>query len=152
LSRPSWDEYFLNIARVIASRSVCLRHQIGAVIVREKQLLTTGYNGPPRGLKHCDERGGCKREKECIPSGTRLDEDYALHAEMNAILQAALHGVSTEGATLYCTHQPCSLCAKMIINAGIVRVVIGEGYPNSFAIELLQEAAIPIVSPPRTAT
>lgn len=150
MNRPSWDEYFLAIAREVTKRSVCLRHQIGAVIVRNKRILTTGYNGPPSGIMHCEARGGCKRARENIPSGTRLDEDYALHAEMNAIVQAALHGVSTEGATLYCTHEPCSLCAKAIINAGIRRVVSSEFYANNaFASKLLCEAgiAVEIVSP-----
>ena len=140
--RPTWDQYFLRIAGEVASRSVCLRHQIGAVIVRNKRILTAGYNGPPTGLKHCEVRGGCLRDRRKIPSGTRLDEDYALHAEANALLQAALHGVSTDGATMYCTHGPCSLCAKLMINAGIKRVVSAKPYPNDFAAELLCEAGV----------
>lgn len=140
--RPSWDEYFLGIALKVAERSVCLRKQVGAVLVRDKHILTTGYNGPPAGMKHCEERGGCLRDQRNIPSGTRLNEDYALHAEANAILQAALHGVSTKDATLYCTHNPCSLCAKLMINAGITRVVSVTQYPHAFASELLEEAGV----------
>ncbi|NLG27233.1 MAG: cytidine deaminase [Chloroflexi bacterium] len=139
--RPSWDEYFVEIARQVASRSTCLRRQIGAVIVRDKRILCTGYNGPPRGLPHCDETG-CLRQQLGIPSGQRLDICRALHAEQNAIVQAALHGVSIEGATIYVTHQPCYTCAKMIINAGITRIVCASSYPDALAREMLKEAGI----------
>jgi len=139
--RPSWDEYFMGIARLVSTRSTCLRRQVGAVIVRDRRILTTGYNGPPRGIAHCDVVG-CLREQMGVPSGQRLDICRALHAEQNAIIQAALHGVSTEGAMIYVTHQPCFTCAKMIINAGIVRVVYGEGYPDELARQVLEEARV----------
>ena len=139
--RPSGDEYFMGIARLVSTRSTCLRRQVGAVIVRDRRILTTGYNGPPKGIAHCDVVG-CLREQMGIPSGQRLDICRALHAEQNAIIQAALHGVSTEGAMIYVTHQPCFTCAKMIINAGIVRVVYGEGYPDELARQVLEEAGV----------
>ena len=139
--RPSWDEYFMGIARLVSTRSTCLRRQVGAVIVRDRRILTTGYNGPPRGIAHCDVVG-CLREQMGVPSGQRLDICRALHAEQNAIIQAALHGVSTEGAMIYVTHQPCFTCAKMIINAGIVRVVYGDGYPDELARQVLEEARV----------
>jgi len=139
--RPSWDQYFAEIARQVATRSTCLRRRVGAVIVHDKRILTTGYNGAPRGLPHCDETG-CLREQLGIPSGQRQEICRALHAEQNAIIQAALHGVSVEGGTIYITHQPCVTCAKMIINAGIVRVVCAESYPDDFSLGMLQEAGV----------
>lgn len=139
--RPSWDEYFVEIARQVATRSTCLRRHVGAVIVRDKRILSTGYNGAPRGLAHCDVVG-CLREKMGIPSGQRQEICRGLHAEQNAIIQAALHGVSIEGGTIYVTHQPCITCAKMIINAGIVRVVCANGYPDELARQMLEEAHI----------
>ena len=142
-TRPAWDEYFLEIARQVASRSTCLRRQVGSVVVKDKQILCTGYNGAPRGLEHC-EVTGCLREQLGIPSGERLDICRGLHAEQNAIIQAALHGVSTEGATIYVTHQPCFTCAKMIINAGIVRVVCTTAYPDELARNMLAEARVPL--------
>ena len=142
--RPDWDEYFMQIAEVVAKRSTCLRRQIGAVIVKDKRILSTGYNGPPSGLAHCLELG-CMREELGVPSGTRHELCRALHSEQNAIVQAALYGVATTGAMLYCTHQPCSLCAKMLINAGIGRVVFEGDYPDDFALEMLQVAKIDIV-------
>ncbi|HDY69311.1 MAG TPA: cytidine deaminase [Actinobacteria bacterium] len=141
MSRPSWEEYFFQIASQVATRSTCLRRQVGAVLVKEKRILSTGYNGAPRDISHCIEVG-CLREKLGIPSGERHELCRALHAEQNAIVQAALHGVKIEGSTLYCTHQPCSLCAKMIINAGIVEVYFDEGYPDELASDLLGEAGI----------
>ena len=142
--RPDWDDYFLEIARVVAKRSTCLRRKIGAVIVRDRRILTTGYNGAPSGLAHCSESGGIRDELK-IPSGTRHEVCRALHSEMNAIIQAAQHGVSTKGATLYCTNQPCSVCSRMVINAGIVRVVFTGAYPDEFAVSLLKEAGIELV-------
>ena len=139
--RPSWDEYFFQIALTVATRSTCMRRQVGAVIVKDKQILSTGYNGAPRGIVHCTEVG-CLREELGIPSGERHELCRALHAEQNAIAQAALHGVKIEGATLYCTHQPCSLCAKMIINTGIVEVYFNEGYPDDLAAGFFAEAGI----------
>lgn len=138
-SRPSWDEYFFQIALQVATRSTCLRRQVGAVLVKEKRILSTGYNGAPSGISHCADVG-CLREQLGVPSGERHELCRALHAEQNAIVQAAFHGIKVEGATLYCTHQPCSLCAKMIINAGIVEVYYSEGYPDELAATFFQEA------------
>ena len=115
---------------------------IGAVIVKDKRIMTTGYNGAPAGLKTCRERGECMRRRLNIPSGTRAELCYAIHAEQNAIIQAAKLGISIDGATLYCTHQPCSVCAKMIINAGIRRVIYQEGYPDPFSLEIFAEAGV----------
>lgn len=137
--RPSWDEYFMQMAELVATRSTCLRRQVGAVIVRDKHIIATGYNGAPRGLKHCAEVG-CLRERLGVPSGERTELCRAIHAEQNAIIQAATLGQSIEGASIYVTHQPCSLCAKMIINAGIDKIVVKEGYPDQLAVELLEEA------------
>lgn len=142
--RPDWDEYFLEIAHVVAKRSTCVRRQVGAVIVRDRRILTTGYNGAPSGLSHCLDVG-CVRNQLGIKSGTRAEVCRALHAEMNAVIQAAQHGVSTKGATLYCTTQPCSVCSRMIINAGIVRVVYSGDYPDEFAASMLAEANIEVV-------
>lgn len=142
--RPDWDEYFLEIAQVVAKRSTCLRRQIGAVIVRDRRILTTGYNGAPSGLPHCLDIG-CLRDELGIPSGTRHEVCRALHSEMNAVIQAAQHGVSTKGATLYCTNQPCSMCARMLINAGIVRLVYTGEYPDEFAMSLFREAGVEVV-------
>jgi len=139
--RPDWDDYFMEIAHVVAKRSTCLRRQIGAVIVKDKRILTTGYNGAPGGLPHCLELG-CLRDELGIESGTRQEICRALHAEQNAIIQAALYGVSTKEATLYCTHQPCSLCAKALINAGIRRIVFEGDYPDQFALDMLKLAEV----------
>ena len=141
--RPSWDDYFLKVAKLISSRSTCLRRQVGAVIVIEKRILATGYNGAPQGLPHCAEVG-CRREKEGVPRGERQELCRGLHAEQNAIIQAALYGISIRGAFLYSTHKPCSICARMIINSGIKRIVIANGYPDKMARELLCEAGIQI--------
>jgi dCMP deaminase len=139
--RPSWDEYFVEIATQVATRSTCLRRSVGAVVVRDKRILSTGYNGAPRGLAHCEETG-CIRQRLGIPSGQRQEVCRGLHAEQNAIIQAALHGVSIEGATIYVTHQPCITCAKMIINAGIGRVVSRSAYPDPLARQMLEEAGV----------
>ena len=139
--RPSWDEYFIQITRQVATRSTCTRRQVGAVIVREKRILSTGYNGAPSGFPHCGETG-CLRETLHIPSGERQEVCRGLHAEQNAIIQAALHGISVAGADIYTTHQPCITCAKMIINAGIRRVVSLELYPDQLAREFLEQAGI----------
>ena len=141
--RPGWDEYFLAIARQVATRSTCLRRRVGAVLVRDKRILATGYNGAPRGLPHCDATG-CPRRRLGIPSGQRHEICRALHAEMNALLQAAAHGVGVADSWLYCTTQPCILCAKMLINAGVVRIVHAEGYPDEFARAMLEEAGVSI--------
>ena len=142
LQRPNWDEYFLEMAQVAAKRSTCLRRQVGAVLVKDRRLLATGYNGAPRKLKHCGEIG-CLREAMGIPSGERHELCRGLHAEQNAIIQAAVHGVAIEGATLYCTHHPCSACTKMLINAGILRIVYLDGYPDELSAALLTEAQVP---------
>ncbi|MBI5118417.1 cytidine/deoxycytidylate deaminase family protein [Candidatus Poribacteria bacterium] len=144
MTRPTWDEYFLEIARLVSSRSTCLRRAVGAVFVREKRVLSTGYNGAPSGLKHCEEVG-CIRERERIPSGERHELCRGIHAEQNAILQAAQFGISLRGSILYCTNQPCVLCAKMLINAGVERIVVLGGYPDRLSREMLEEAAIQIV-------
>jgi dCMP deaminase len=142
--RPPWDEYFLNICELVSTRSTCMRRRVGAVVVKNKQILATGYNGAPTGIEHCD-KVGCLREKLGVPSGQRHELCRALHAEQNAFLQAARHGVSLDGATLYITTQPCSICAKMIINAGIKKIVIKGSYPDDFALELIREAGIETV-------
>jgi len=141
--RPSIDTYFLEIASVVATRSTCERHNVGSVIVKDKRILATGYNGAPSGMEHCHDIR-CIRNLENIPSGTRHEKCRAVHAEQNAIIQAAIHGVSIAGGTLYCTHQPCILCAKMIINAEIERVVFKERYPDTEAIEFFKEAGVAI--------
>ena len=145
IKRPSWDEYFMGMAKLTAERSTCLRRQVGAVIVKDKHIIATGYNGAPRGLTHCDERGGCLRQELGVPSGQRHELCRALHAEQNAIIQAATLGQSIEGATIYITHQPCAICSTMIINAGIKRVVVNEGYPDELALEFLEEAGLKII-------
>ena len=141
IKRPTWDEYFLSIAKLVATRSTCLRRQVGAVVVKNKQVLATGYNGAPKGITHCDQ-AGCLREEFNVPSGQRHELCRALHAEQNAFLQAACHGVSLERSTLYITTQPCSICAKMIINVGIKKVVMAGDYPDEFALKFLREAGI----------
>lgn len=120
--RPDWDDYFMEIAYVVAKRSTCLRRQIGALLVKDRHILATGYNGAPRGLAHCGEVG-CLREQLGVPSGERHELCRGLHAEQNTIIQAAVQGICVAGSTLYCTASPCSLCAKMLINAGVERVV-----------------------------
>jgi len=141
--RPSVDDYFINIAKVVATRATCLRHDVGSVIVRDKRILATGYNGAPRGTEHCLEIG-CIRIKENIPSGKNHEKCRAVHAEQNAIIQAAIHGVGIAGATLYCTHQPCVLCAKMLINSGVERVVFEHSYPDTDALNILKEAGVKV--------
>ena len=141
--RPSWDEYFLEMANLVAKRSTCLRRSVGAVLVKEKRILATGYNGAPSGLKHCFEIG-CMRQKLKVPSGERHELCRALHAEQNALIQSSLYGISVKGSTLYSTTQPCVICAKMLINAGIIEIVIAEGYPDKMAMDFLKEAKIKI--------
>jgi len=139
--RPDLDEYFMEIAQVVSKRSTCLRRKVGAVVVKDKRILTTGYNGAPSGLPHCLDVG-CLREQLNVPSGERQELCRGVHAEQNAIVQAALHGICLAGGTLYTTHQPCITCAKIIINAGIKRVVYGKEYPDKRGLELLREAGI----------
>ena len=133
----------MEITHVVASRSTCLRRKVGALIIKEKRILATGYNGAPKGLAHCQEVG-CIREANNIPSGERHELCRALHAEQNAILQAALYGVSIQGATIYCTTHPCIMCAKMIINAGMQEVVISKTYPDTLSAALLEEAGVKV--------
>ncbi|MBD3367028.1 MAG: cytidine deaminase [Candidatus Eisenbacteria bacterium] len=139
--RPSWDEYFMDIARLVAGRSTCLRRQVGAIIVKDRRVLASGYNGAPSGLPHCDETG-CVRERHKVPSGERHELCRGIHAEQNAIIQSANYGTGIDGATIYSTYHPCSVCAKMIINAGIVRVVTDDTYPDDLAVELLRDAGV----------
>lgn len=142
-ARPSWGEYFMDITHLVAKRSTCLRRQVGAVLVKDKKILATGYNGAPSRLDHCLEIG-CLRQKQGIPSGERHELCRGLHAEQNAIIQAAYHGVEIRGATLYSTNHPCIICSKMIINAGIEEVIYQEGYADDLARAMLKESAIKI--------
>ena len=139
-----WDARFMELADTISGWASCYKadRKIGAVIVKNKRIVTTGYNGAPAGIKTCVERGECLRQKLGIASGTRAELCYAVHAEQNAIIQAARLGSSIDGATLYCTHQPCVLCAKMIVNSGITRVVYQEGYPDEFSLQMLKEGGV----------
>ena len=141
--RPSWDEYFMRIAMLAATRSTCLRRQVGAVIVKNKKVLATGYNGSPSGLKHCLDIG-CLREELGIPSGQRHELCRAIHAEQNAIIQAATSGVSIEGGILYTTTFPCILCAKMLINTGVRKIYVAEGYPDDLSRGMLGEAGVEV--------
>ena len=146
MSFDKWDRRFMEMAHIISGWTSCFApgRAIGAVIVRDKRIMTTGYNGAPAGMKTCRERGYCLRRRLNIPSGTRAEVCYAIHAEQNAIIQAAKLGVCIEGATLYCTHQPCSVCAKMIVNAGIRRVVYEQGYPDDFTHEIFGETGVQV--------
>lgn len=147
-TRPSWDEYFMKIAQEVAKRSTCLRRHVGAVLVMDKRILATGYNGVPTGIEHCSERG-CIREQQNVPSGQRHELCRGLHGEMNVLLQAARYGIKIDGATLYSTTYPCSMCAKMAINAGITQIVCSSDYPDELSKEILSEAGVPIrVIPP----
>jgi dCMP deaminase len=141
MPRPSWDEYFMAIAEQVAGRSTCLRRATGAVLVKDKRILATGYNGVPQGLAHC-EVVGCIREQRKIPSGSHHELCRGIHAEQNAVIQAAKHGIAMDGATAYCTHQPCVLCAKILLNAGVVDIVYRDPYPDPLSEELLAEAGV----------
>lgn len=140
-TRPSWDDYFIKIAALVSERSTCLRHHVGAVVVRDKQILATGYNGAIRGVSDCLTKN-CLRNELKIPSGTRHEICRAVHAEQNAIAQAAKCGISIQNATLYCTHSPCIICAKIIANSGISRICAYHIYPDDSYIELFKEAGI----------
>ena len=144
MPRPTWDEYFMEITHLVARRSTCLRRQVGAVLVKDKNILATGYNGAPSGIAHCLDVG-CLREKLGIPSGERHELCRGLHAEQNAIIQAAKRGTNIDGATLYCTTMPCIICSKMIINAGIRQIVYEGGYADSLAAEMIAESGVVIV-------
>jgi dCMP deaminase len=142
--RPSWEDYFTQIAEVVATRSSCLRRHVGAVLVKNRQILATGYNGVPRGIAHCDERG-CLRDQLGIPSGERYELCRGLHAEQNAIIQAAYHGAAVNGAEVYTTLQPCVTCAKTLINAGIVAVYFRGVFPDALSMEIFEEAGTRLV-------
>jgi dCMP deaminase len=141
---PTWDEYFISIAALASIRTKCIRRKVGAVFVRNKQILTTGYNGPPKGISHCNEVG-CLREKMNTPSGERQEFCQGLHAEQNGIIQAAQHGVSLIDSDIYCTNQPCSICAKMLINVGVKRIIYAQPYNDPLAKRLLEESKIEII-------
>ena len=145
-SSGKWDKRFMELTETVAGWSSCYQknRHVGAIIVKDKHVLATGYNGAPAGVKSCEERGECLRRKLDIQSGTRQEICYAVHAEQNAIVQAAKFGINLNGATLYCTHQPCVICAKMIINAGISRVVYKDGYPDEFSLQLFNEANVKV--------
>jgi len=143
-NRPSWETYFMDIAILVAKRSTCLRRSVGAVIVKDRQVLSTGYNGAPSGIRHCSVTG-CLREKLAVPSGERHELCRGIHAEQNAIIQAAFHGVTIKDAWLFCTNQPCSICAKMIINAGLKKVYYHSGYADDMSIEMFEEAGVEII-------
>lgn len=142
--RPSWQEYFMSITELVAQRATCTRRYVGAILVKDKRIISTGYNGAPSGISHCLDVG-CLREQQGIPSGERHELCRGLHAEQNAIIQAALHGISVKGATLYCSNMPCAICSKMLINAGITEVFYREGYADTLASALMEEAGIPLV-------
>jgi dCMP deaminase len=143
-NRPSWEDYFMDIAVLVSKRSTCIRRSVGAVIIKDKRILSTGYNGAPSGISHCLDVG-CLRETMDIPSGERHELCRGIHAEQNAIIQAALYGVSIKDATVFCTNLPCSICAKMIINAGIKKIVYLYGYADSMSRDMLEEADIKVV-------
>ncbi len=143
IMRPSWSEYFMAITHMVAKRSTCLRRSVGAILVKDKRILATGYNGAPAGLRHCAEVG-CLRENTSIPSGTRHELCRGLHAEQNVIIQAAYHGIPINGAVLYCTNKPCVICSKMIINAGIKKIYYDEGYDDALSDQMFIEANLEI--------
>lgn len=147
MARPSWNTYFMNIAQMVSMRSTCLRRRVGAVLVKDKRILSTGYNGAPAGLKHCEETG-CLRQNAAVPSGERHELCRGLHAEQNAIIQAAYHGIPIAGSSLYCTNKPCVICSKMLINAGVTRIFYEIGYEDRLADEMLAEAAIEVIRLP----
>lgn len=143
IKRPSWDKYFMDMAFLVQQRSTCLRRSVGAVAVKDKKILTTGYNGAPSGVEHCLGKG-CKRQQLNVPSGEKAELCRGVHAEQNCIIQAAYHGVSLKGATLYVTNQPCSICAKMVINTGFKRIVYCNPYDDKLAFEILEKSKMKI--------
>ena len=142
MSRMPWPLYFMQITRLVAQRATCLRRKVGAIAVKDKRILSTGYNGAPAGVTDCLEKG-CLRQELGIPSGQRHEVCSGLHAEQNTIIQAAIHGISLKGSAIYCTHQPCFICTKMLINCGITAVYFAEPYPDSMGEAMLREAGIP---------
>jgi dCMP deaminase len=147
MNRPTWDEYFMAIAREVSRRSTCLRRQVGAILVVDRRILATGYNGAPSGVPHCAETG-CLRERLAVPSGERHELCRGLHAEQNAIIQGALYGVGLQGSVLYCTTQPCVICAKMLINAGVERVVYQGEYADELSLEMFEQAGVELIRVP----
>jgi dCMP deaminase len=141
--RPSYDHYFMEMAHVVSKRSTCLRRKVGAILVKDKHILSTGYNGAPKGLSHCSDLG-CLREDLNVPSGERHELCRGLHAEQNAIIQAAVFGVSIKESVLYCTNTPCVVCVKMLINAGVKEIVYSGDYPDDLAKKILNESNIKI--------
>lgn len=141
MSRPSWGDYFFMITEVVATRSTCMRRQIGAIAVKDKRILATGYNGAPTGIKHCADRGGCMRERLNIPSGEQQEKCMAIHAEENLLIQAAYHGISLRGCDIYCTHQPCIMCARKIISLKPKNIFYTNHYPDQDAFDLFAEVA-----------
>jgi dCMP deaminase len=142
--RKSWDDYFMSIADLVAERSTCMRRHVGAVIVKDKRIVATGYNGAPSGISHCID-AGCLREQLKIPAGERHEICRGTHADQNAIIQAATFGANISGSTIYSTHQPCFICTKMLINAHLTRIIYRQEYPDDLAIRMLKEAGIPFV-------
>jgi len=142
-SRPAWDDYFMKITGVVSERATCVKRSVGAIIVKDNRILSTGYNGAPKGMKHCGEVG-CIRKEMNVPSGQRHELCRGLHAEQNAIVQAAWHGVKIEGGTMYCTYQPCVICVKMMLNAGIKRLVYSGSYPDELAMKMIQESGLAV--------
>lgn len=145
--RPSWTQYFMDITELVAKRSTCTRRAVGAVLVKDKRVLATGYNGAPSGIRHCSETG-CLREQRGVPSGERHELCRGAHAEQNAIVQAAHYGVPINGATLFCTNLPCSICAKLLINAGVKKIYYKSGYADEISEEMLNEANIDVIQVP----
>lgn len=143
-ARPSWDEYFIKITKDVSERATCVKRKVGAIIVKDHRILSTGYNGAPAHFSHCTE-DTCIRRLMGVPSGERHELCRGLHAEQNAIIQAAVHGVEIEGGTLYCTFQPCVICVKMMINAGIKRLVYSGGYPDELAQKMLKESKMEVL-------
>ena len=150
-ARPSWEDYFMDIATLVAKRSTCLRRAVGAIIVKDKRILSTGYNGAPTGVRHCVEVG-CLREKLGVESGKMHELCRGIHAEQNAIIQAAYHGVSLKDASVFCTNLPCLICAKMIINAGIRKIYYRSGYADQLSKDMLQEAGVELIHLDEAAT
>lgn len=144
MKRPKWDDYFMKITQDVSERATCVKRQVGAIIVKDNRILSSGYNGTPKGFKHCEEVG-CIRKEMNVPSGQRHELCRGLHAEQNAIVQAAWHGVKIEGGTMYSNYQPCVICAKMMINAGIKKLVYSGGYPDELAQEMLKESKLEVV-------
>ncbi|MEX1297676.1 MAG: cytidine/deoxycytidylate deaminase family protein [Desulfotignum sp.] len=139
--RPSWNDYFMGIADLVAGRATCIRRKVGAVLVKDRRILCSGYNGAPAGIAHCRETG-CLRRQLNVPSGVKHELCRGVHAEQNVIIQAAYHGVAVAGASLYCTNQPCSICAKMLINAGIEEIYFRDGYDDPLALDMFDRAGV----------